>query len=248
MEFKRFADIKRLEFIVKALHERIPRNAEVLDVGCGNGVISRAIGARGFQVRGIDVSEKAIEKARELNTNPHVNFEVKSAEDLVASGIFYHAIICSEVLEHLQDPGKLLRVLHQCLSDNGILIITVPNGRGPRELLVTRPVIALEKKNNWVWRFVKNSKKALGYKGTTIQSDADDLMHIQFFTNTSLKKLAAENNFKITRFATTNFIDDVFPFSLLTRKSTTLQKMDGAVADKLPASFTGGFVSIWQKI
>lgn len=247
MEFKRFADIKRLEFITKTLKERIPENAEVLDVGCGNGVISRAIGVRGFHVRGIDVSERAIEKARELNTNPNVTFEVKSAEALVASGKSYHAIICSEVLEHLRDPGKLLKVLHQCLMDNGVLIITVPNGRGPRELLVTRPVIALEKRNNWIWKLVKRSKKAFGYKGTTIQSDADDLTHIQFFTNKSLKKLATENGFRITQFAKTNFIDDVFPFSLLARKSTTLQKMDGAVADKLPVSLTGGFVSVWKK-
>jgi 2-polyprenyl-3-methyl-5-hydroxy-6-metoxy-1,4-benzoquinol methylase len=77
---------------------------------------------------------------------PNVRFDVVSAERLVADGHRYHAIICSEVLEHLHDPGKLLSVLHQSLQDNGILIVTVPNGNGPRELFVTRPVIALQKK------------------------------------------------------------------------------------------------------
>ncbi|MCB0774996.1 MAG: methyltransferase domain-containing protein [Chitinophagaceae bacterium] len=247
MEFKRFADIKRLEFIIKALKEQLPGDAEILDVGCGNGVISRAMGDRGFHVRGIDVSEKAIEKARALNTNPNVIFEVKSAEELVASGHKYHAIICSEVLEHLREPGSLLKVLYQCLSDKGVLIVTVPNGKGPREVLVTRPVIALEKKNSWSWRFVKRIKRTFGYKGTTVQSDADELTHIQFFTKKSLEKLASDNKFKITQFAKTNFIDDVFPFSLLTRKSKALQKFDGAVADKLPIALTGGFISVWQK-
>jgi len=146
MEFERIADIKRLNFIVSALKASLPEGAEVLDVGCGNGVISRSLGAQGFNVRGIDVSEKTIEKAKVLNTFPNVRFEVVSAEQLVADGHRYHAVICSEVLEHLNDPGKLLRVLHQSLTDDGVLIVTVPNGMGPRELLVTKPVQSMQKK------------------------------------------------------------------------------------------------------
>ena len=80
MEFTRIADIKRLNFIIKVLNERLPENAVVLDVGCGNGVISRTLGKEGFRVKGVDVSEKAINKAIALNTNPRVKFEVRSAE------------------------------------------------------------------------------------------------------------------------------------------------------------------------
>src|ERR1700743_1733043 len=126
MEFERIADIKRLNFIIEALKKRLPQGAEVLDVGCGNGVISRSLGAQGFKVRGIDVSEKAIAKAISLNTFPNVRFEAVSAEQLVAEGSRYHAVICSEVLEHLNDPGKLLKVLYQSLTPDGILIVTVP--------------------------------------------------------------------------------------------------------------------------
>lgn len=247
MEFERIADIKRLNFIIKTLKEKMPKGAEVLDVGCGNGIISRGVGRQGFIVKGIDVSEKAIARARELNTLPDVKFEVTSAEQLVAGGHRYHAVICSEVLEHLHDPGKLLSVLHQSLEDDGALIVTVPNGRGPRELLVTRPVIALQKKNNWLWKLVQKIKSGLGYKGTTVQSSADDLTHIQFFTKRSLENLARSHNFKIVQFGKTNFIDDVFPFSLFTKRIKALQKLDCAVADMLPYSLTGGFVTVWQK-
>ncbi|MDP4150146.1 MAG: methyltransferase domain-containing protein, partial [Bacteroidota bacterium] len=66
MEFERIADIKRLDFIIAALKADLPEGAEVLDVGCGNGVISRSLGEQGFRVRGIDVSQKTIEKARSL--------------------------------------------------------------------------------------------------------------------------------------------------------------------------------------
>jgi 2-polyprenyl-3-methyl-5-hydroxy-6-metoxy-1,4-benzoquinol methylase len=225
----------------------MPEGAEVLDIGCGNGVISRSLGEYGFHVRGVDISSKTIEKARSLNKFPNVRFEVVSAEQLVANGETYHAVICSEVLEHLHEPGKLLSVLHELLHDDGVLIVTVPNGKGARERFVTKPVIALQKKNNWVWRVVKKIKSAFGYKGTTVQTDADDLTHIQFFTKSSLEQLAANNRFRVVRFGKTNFIEDVFPFSLLTKKIKTLQKWDCAVAERLPYGFTGGFLSVWEK-
>ena len=42
------------------------------------------------------------------------------------------------------------------------MIVTVPNGKGPRELFVTRPVIALQKKNNWAWKALQKVKNAFG--------------------------------------------------------------------------------------
>jgi 2-polyprenyl-3-methyl-5-hydroxy-6-metoxy-1,4-benzoquinol methylase len=247
MEFKRVADIKRLQFIVKTLQNNLPPGSVVLDVGCGNGVISRSLGEAGYNVQGIDVSDKAIAKARQLNKLPNVSFDVISAEQLIAEGKKYDAIICSEVLEHLNRPEDLLKTLNQSLTDNGVLIVTVPNGMGPRELLVTKPVTWLQRKNNFIWRGLLKTKKLLGYKGTTVQSDASDLTHIQFFTRKSLSSLAKLNDFKITQFGKTNFIEDVFPFSILSKRLLFLQKMDCAIADILPYRCTGGFVTVWKK-
>jgi 2-polyprenyl-3-methyl-5-hydroxy-6-metoxy-1,4-benzoquinol methylase len=247
MEFKRIADIKRLQFIINTLQNNLPAGAVVLDVGCGNGVISRNLGANGFNVYGIDVSEKAISKAKELNKYSNVNFDVVSAEQLIADGKKYNAIICSEVLEHLNKPSDLLKTLHQSLTDNGVLIVTVPNGMGPRELFVTKPVIWLQKKDNFLWHGILKIKKLFGYTGTTAQSDASNLTHIQFFTKKAISNLARTNNFKITKFGKTNFVEDVFPFSILSKRITFLQKMDCAIAEILPYGCTGGFVTVWQK-
>ena len=247
MEFVRVADIKRLNFIIEVLRQKLPTGAEVLDVGCGNGVISRSLGAQGFNVRGVDVSDKAIAKAKSLNTLPNVRFEVVSAEQLVAEGNRYYAVICSEVLEHLHDPSVLLQTLKESLHPDGILIVTVPNGKGPREVLVTKPFISLQKKNNWMWRAMLKVKSMFGYKGTTAQSDAEDLTHIQFFTKSSLEKLADTNSFRIIQFGKTNFVEDVFPFSFFTKKFRILQKWDCNIAEVLPYQFTGGFVSVWEK-
>jgi len=247
MEYNRIADIKRLQFIITTLNENLQKGSRVLDVGCGNGIISRGVGKEGYQVHGIDISEKAIEKAKALTTLPNVTFDNISAEQLVADGNKFDAVICSEVLEHLNHPQKLLKVLYDSLRDNGLLIVTVPNGRGPREMFVTKPIIRMQQKNNWMWRMLPKIKRLLGYSGTTVQSDAEDLTHVQFFTKKSLESLAVTNNFKIIKFGVTNFIDDVFPFSIVTKRVMYLQKMDAALADKLPANYAGSFVSVWKK-
>ncbi len=246
-EYNRIADRKRVDFIAGILGEQLPAGARVLDVGCGNGVISRHLGRLGFRVTGIDVSERTIEKARTINPLPNVEFITKSAEELVAEGTRYDAVICSEVLEHLDNPGALLSVLHSSLSETGKLIVTVPNGHGPRERFVTKPVLRARRRNGWLWRTVVGAKKLFGYSGTTVQSDADNLDHVQFFSKQDLEKLSASHQFKITRFGSANFVEDVFPFSFFAKRLPFLQRVDCAIADRLPVTFSGGFFTVWEK-
>jgi 2-polyprenyl-3-methyl-5-hydroxy-6-metoxy-1,4-benzoquinol methylase len=245
--YDRFADIKRLEFIRKNLFSTLPANGRVLDVGCGNGIISLQLGKDGFNIKGIDVSDKAIQKAQANNPFANVTFEVADAEKLKASGETFDAIVCSEVLEHLNNPGRLLRELIPILKDTGILLVTVPNGLGPREMLVTKPMLRLRKKDNWLWKSTLKAKSILGYSGTTIQSEADNLDHIQFFTLKALKQLSEESGFTIDTVRSSNFIDDIFPISLISRKVKVLQKWDSQLADHLPRTFTGGYLMVWKK-
>jgi len=246
-KYNRYADLKRLDFIIQTLNEEIENKGYVLDVGCGNGIISHNLGASGYKVKGIDISEEAIDKARSKNNLKNVEFEVINAEKNHYPADTYEAIICSEVLEHLEKPDLLLKELSKALKSNGVLIVTVPNGMGPREVLVTKPVQSIYKNKGFSLKLLQAIKKLLGYSGKTIQSDADNLDHIQFFTKQQLQTLSRNNGFIITKFKSSNFIDDVFPFSLLTKKIKLLQKIDGKMADILPLYLTGGFLMIWRK-
>jgi SAM-dependent methyltransferase len=248
MEFSRIADKKRVHFITDAISKNIPSGEHVLDVGCGNGIISRAVAAMGYNVTAIDSSERAIEAAKSSNVLPNVNFLVVPAGEFTPEPRKYAAIICSEVLEHLDDPSSLLVILKKSLKDDGLLLVTVPNGIGPRELLITRPVQWLRKRNNFTWKGLSRVKKMLGYTGTTVQSSADNLLHIQFYTYASLARLALSNGFKITRVSKSNFIEQVFPFSLVMKRSIALQKLDCRLADILPLAFTSGFMTVWRKL
>ena len=247
LTYDRVADQKRLAFIVKNIESSVPKRGFVLDVGCGNGIISCALGQYGYQVRGIDVSEKAIQTARQYNQLANVKFEVTEAEALMASDVVYDAIVCSEVLEHLENPAILLQTLHHLLKDNGILIVTVPNGQGPREMMVTRPTLKLRKEKGKMWKALVKMKSLLKYKGTTVQSDADHLDHVQFFSKHAIYQLSNQGKFAVNTLESTNFMEDVFPFSLLTRRFVFLQKLDCWIADQLPPALTGGFLMIWTK-
>lgn len=247
MVYERIVDKKRLDFIVNAVKAAIPLSGMVLDIGCGNGIISRHLGSFGFAVTGVDISDKAIAIARQHNRLSNVSFKVIPAEALVADPDRYDAIICSETLEHLDHPGGLLTTAHALLKNNGILIVTVPNGRGPRELLVTRPIQWLRQKDNWVWKLMQRIKRSMGYTGTTVQSAADDLSHRQFFTKSALERLAGDHHFRIVDFRNANFLEQVFPFSLIAKRSLLIQKADCALADRLPHSFSSGFMCVWRK-
>ncbi len=247
MEFERIADKKRLDFIVQAIHLAAAPGSSILDFGCGNGIISKAIASKGFYVKAIDVSLKTITEARTVNAHPNINYQVVPADKFVAEPRRYQAIICSEVLEHLDDPASLLKTLRNSLADSGVLIVTVPNGYGPREVLVTKPVQYLQQQNGNGISVLDKIKKWLGYSGATVQSSADDLRHRQYFSMNSLKILALNTGFTIASIQPSNFIEQVFPFSLLTRRSHILQKVDSQVADLLPLSFTSGFMMVWKK-
>jgi len=245
--YTRVADIKRLQFIIDDLKANIPSDGDVLDVGCGNGIISLNLGKEGFNVHGIDVSDKAIATAQAKNDFNNVNFEVLSAEGLQNNGKLYDAIVCSEVLEHLAKPEGLLSVLYHKLKENGRLIITVPNGKGPREVLVTKPTLRMSKSNNSFYKMMLKVKGALGYDGSTVQSNADNLDHVQFFSKKDLNTLSSQYAMEIVKFHHANFVDDVFPFSMITRKINFLQKFDARVADVLPSALVGGFMTVWKK-
>jgi len=247
-KYTRYADIKRLAFITSNLAQQFsqPEKVDVLDVGCGNGIISLNLGELGYNVHGIELSEEALVVAKEQNRFANVRFEKANAEKLKLEGKKYDVVIVSEVLEHLHRPESLLEELRFLLKENGLLIVTVPNGIGPRELLVTRPFIKIRNNNGFSWRVVSSIKKSLGYSGTTIQSAASDLDHIQFFTKSKLQNLATLSGFEIIKLKSSNFVDDVFPFSIVTRNSPALQKFDAKVADALPTGMSGGYLMVWK--
>jgi 2-polyprenyl-3-methyl-5-hydroxy-6-metoxy-1,4-benzoquinol methylase len=238
-------DIKRLNFIVNSIAALNNPDAKVLDIGCGNGNISLALGSLGYNVTGVDIDQTSIDTASSRNQFPNVKFEVIDANSF-AIGDAFDAVVCSEVLEHLHKPYELSESIYRILKPGGVFVATVPNGYGPREVLITRPMQWLRRKN--LDKSIVAIKRVLGYDAKTLQSSNEDLTHVQFFSAGGFNRLLTGVGFVRTNFQNADFIERIFPYSLLTRRIKFLQKLDCAIVDYLPRHMTCGFYTSWTKL
>jgi 2-polyprenyl-3-methyl-5-hydroxy-6-metoxy-1,4-benzoquinol methylase len=96
------------------------------EVGCGEGFLSTLLAADGFSVRGSDLSPEAVRQAiqRAAEHNLDIPFRVASLYDLEPARDSAELIVCCEVLEHLPDSVRALRILKELATPH--LIVSVP--------------------------------------------------------------------------------------------------------------------------
>ncbi|HAW57842.1 MAG TPA: hypothetical protein DCX03_02305 [Bacteroidales bacterium] len=233
-------DLKRLKYILDKVSSLNSKPLRILEVGCGSGNICYQLAREGHYALGIDVDEGSIQQAKKDFQWKGLEYQQVAAEEIEPNRIF-DVIICSEVLEHLYQPLPVMKTIGRMLANEGLFIVTVPNGRGPCELFVTRPVQWIKRNTKILWKILSFFKKSLGYKSFTVQSNNFSLEHVQFYTIRQLTQMAQKSELKIIDIHPACFLEKVFPFSLLTRHSSTLQKLDCHLADLLPLNFSSGF-------
>ncbi len=94
----------------------------ILDVGCGSGEILERLQDK--DVYGVDVGENFIRYC--FAHHGYAKVSKQNAEHLEFSSDSFEDVICSEVIEHLNDPQKALREFHRVLKPNGRLVLTTP--------------------------------------------------------------------------------------------------------------------------
>jgi SAM-dependent methyltransferase len=102
---------------------------ELLDVGCGNGELlmwlrSMLGGVRRFV--GADLSPETVEQNR--TRHPFAEFHALDIEKRALDETF-EAVVCTEVVEHLDDRPRALRNLASMVSHGGHLVLTCPTGK-----------------------------------------------------------------------------------------------------------------------
>jgi SAM-dependent methyltransferase len=121
----RWSRIRPCLRMMDAEQRRKGRPLTLLDVGCGDGTVSRLFLEAGHRVFGVDVVPDFAEQAVKRN------IEARTA-DVAKDGLPFpdevmDAIYAGALIEHLYDPEFFLRECHRVLQDEGVLVLSTPN-------------------------------------------------------------------------------------------------------------------------
>jgi 2-polyprenyl-6-hydroxyphenyl methylase/3-demethylubiquinone-9 3-methyltransferase len=135
-EFGPLHDINplRLEWI----NARVPLSGKnVIDIGCGGGILSESMARKGATVTGIDLSKKALKVAdlHSLESGVEVRYKLIAAEDMaLAEPGQFDVVTCMEMLEHVPDPAAIVRAAATLVKPGGHLLFSTIN-RNPKAYL-----------------------------------------------------------------------------------------------------------------
>jgi 2-polyprenyl-3-methyl-5-hydroxy-6-metoxy-1,4-benzoquinol methylase len=152
----------------------------ILDLGCGNGSLAKALIEKGYNVYGTDASSKGIDIAQRHHPD---RFAVQNLESdnlpNQLSQIKFNTIISTEVIEHLYNPRKFIRFSKAVLLQNGggVLIISTP-----------------------YHGYLKNLLLSLSGKWDDHINPLWDGGHIKMWSRNTITKLLEEEGFHITHF------------------------------------------------
>ncbi len=165
------------DLVREEILDLIPSSTKrLLDVGCGMGTIS-SIAKKKFNIEEVVGIEKYENAANVASTKLDKVFcgDIESLQ-LDYSNNYFDCILCADVFEHLIYPENVIRKLHSLLSDNGVMITSLPN---------IRHIVPL----------LKIIFDRLEYE----ESGILDKTHLHFYTLHTMKKMFAENGFEIQK-------------------------------------------------
>jgi len=135
-EFKPLHQINplRLNFIASKVDLS---SANVLDVGCGGGILSESLAKKGAKVTGIDQGENVIKiaKLHMKESNLNINYKQLNIEEYYKiSNEKFDVITCLEMLEHVPDPSSIINKCAALIKPGGTIFFSTIN-RNPKSFL-----------------------------------------------------------------------------------------------------------------
>jgi len=129
----------RAAWVVQRVRALVGPGVEILDIGCGAGLLAEALAKQGFEVLGADAGAEVIEAARSHAQGQGLNLQYRNAtaEELVAEGVKFPVVTALEILEHVADPVAFLRTLADLLEPGGVLFLSTLN-RTPQSFLTAK--------------------------------------------------------------------------------------------------------------
>lgn len=124
--FRTLHDINpiRLAYIKQYLNLN---DCEVLDLGCGGGILSESLAFSGAKVTGVDIEQKLIEVAsyHAKQQALEIDYFATNIQDFQHAG--FDAVVCMEMLEHVKEPGVIIEQCQRLLKPGGYLFLSTIN-------------------------------------------------------------------------------------------------------------------------
>ena len=105
------------------------KGLSVLDIGCGGGLVSEPLARLGAEVTGIDPAPESIAaaSAHARGGGLKIAYEAAAAEEIVARGAAFDAVLLLEVVEHVPDMPAFLKAIAPLVKPGGIMILSTLN-------------------------------------------------------------------------------------------------------------------------
>lgn len=200
-EFKPLHDINPLR--LNYINERTPlAGKNVLDVGCGGGILSEGLAFRGANVTGIDMGLAPLEVARAHAEPQNLKIEYRQipVEDLAQEmpGQF-DIVTCMEMLEHVPDPASVVKACATLVKPGGHVFFSTLN-RNPKAYLLA--IVGAEYVLNMVPRGTHDYLKFIKPSELCSWARAVDLQ-VRDISGLSVNPLT--NSFRISKDADVNY-------------------------------------------
>lgn len=106
-----------------------PQGLNLLDVGCGGGLLAEEFARLGCMVTGIDPSGPSLAAARAhaLRTGLRIDYQTGSGEAIPAPDQRFDLVSCCDVLEHVDDPDRVIAEIARVLKPGGIFFFDTIN-------------------------------------------------------------------------------------------------------------------------
>jgi len=108
---------------------KLPANARILEVGCGDGALLGVLFIElGVSVCGVDTNEVGLAQARKMFADKRLvgSFQHTTGYNTKLPDSSFDIVVCSDVIEHVDNPNAMLVEIRRLLIPGGRLIITTP--------------------------------------------------------------------------------------------------------------------------
>lgn len=195
------ARVQFIDKIINQFYENKPVN--ILDIGCGGGLLSESFAKKNHQVTGIDYDHETIKQAKihAKKQNLEIVYLKSSPEDFAQqSKDTFDVIFAMEIIEHVQNPQGFINTLSNLLNKNGLIFFSTIN-RNLKSIVLAK--VMAEYILNWLPKGTHDIKKFV---------TPEEIKSMLLNNNIRMKEIMGinysllENNWKLHSIPSINYI------------------------------------------